>query len=590
VDIQANVFKVIGRKTWHLLLLIFVLNPLLLLAQTYPTRNFTMRDGLPSMGIRCIYKDTRGLLWIGTDAGLSNFDGKSFRIFKPSEGMTASQIWAIAEDDEGNLWFGSMGEGLYKYDGVQFKRFTKKDGLADDRIRVLSWSKKFNCLVVGGYDYISNIKDDKITSFRGNLTDKIFFGAVTGIVDAGEFMYITTYSHHNPIRFYPGRNDFITVNDFGKNYPGSSFSCYITSKGDTVFSNHNFGVWLINKNGTLKNDTIGQIFGITEDNRGDLWLASWSIAGMNFKGGVFRYDGKTFQNYTSAFGITDREIWTVFYDKEHDILWIGTLKEGLFKVPFSAITLYPPSWFNLGQNNINNLFIDSKNTLWISGDRELIRMSPDGTGSLMDKHQMMLTYRRFWNDKRIIQYPPNFSTRLKPVKMDSGLLRDFEKQNPFYFNSVIEDNDKSIIFANEFGLFRYNEEKRETDYLVPEGPRSELAIMGDTLIDSNLENTAINPKFREYLIGTPPTIDFSSTNWIPFTKNFEPRNVTRLVKNDIRLWYTSRTSGLWMSQGMRLINFNKTDSTISNSLNDICFDEHGHLIFGSNTGEISIAT
>ena len=119
------------------LFLLFFLFPLILPAQTYPTRHYTMRDGLPSLGIRCTYKDSRGLLWIGTDAGLCSFDGKTFRIFKSSEGMTASQIWAIAEDGDGNMWFGSMGEGLYKYNGRHFKRFTKKDGLTDDRIRVL---------------------------------------------------------------------------------------------------------------------------------------------------------------------------------------------------------------------------------------------------------------------------------------------------------------------------------------------------------------------------------------------------------------------------------------------------------------------
>ncbi|MDP3642009.1 MAG: two-component regulator propeller domain-containing protein [Bacteroidota bacterium] len=142
-------FKVAGQMVRYLLLLMLCLNPIFLSAQNYPTRHFTMRDGLPSMSIRCVYKDSRGLMWIGTDAGLCTFDGKSFRIFKPSEGLTANKIWAIAEDEEGNLWFGSYGDGLYKYDGIHFKRFTKKNGLIDDRIRVLCYSKNFHCLVAG---------------------------------------------------------------------------------------------------------------------------------------------------------------------------------------------------------------------------------------------------------------------------------------------------------------------------------------------------------------------------------------------------------------------------------------------------------
>lgn len=40
--------------------------------------------------------------------------------------------------------------------------------------------------------------------------------------------------------------------------------------------------------------------------------------------------------------------------------------------------------------------------------------------------------------------------------------------------------------------------------------------------------------------------------------------------------------GLWMSEGLRMVNFNKYDSTINNTINDICFDENDRVIFGSN--------
>ena len=57
--------------------------PVILSAQDYPGRQYTMRDGLPGMTIRCIHKDSRGLLWIGTDAGLCTYDGRAFRIIRP---------------------------------------------------------------------------------------------------------------------------------------------------------------------------------------------------------------------------------------------------------------------------------------------------------------------------------------------------------------------------------------------------------------------------------------------------------------------------------------------------------------------------
>ena len=413
----ARSFKVFGRVICHWLLFFICLNSFTLFAQNYPTRHFTMRDGLPSMAIRCIYKDKRGLMWIGTDAGLCSFDGKSFRIFKPSEGMAANQIWAITEDEQGNLWFGSYGEGLYKYDGRHFKQFTKKDGIVDDRIRVLCWSKNFHCLIVGCQVGVSTIKGNTITSSTEETFNQTNGYTVTGLADAGKFIYITTFGIVNPLRFYPDKNKFVSLNDNGKSYPKTSFSIFITSKGDTIFSKDFSGIRILKKDGIIQNDSMGQVFGISEDKRGDLWLASWSYQGRKMREGVFRYDGKSFSNYKEAFGIIDKEIWTVFCDREQDILWVGTLTEGLFKVPFSCITNYSPLYFGLEKQKINDVFLDLNQTLWISGNRELIRMKPNDSFSFIRKQTMISSFRQFWNDRNKRNYwplEPDLETALSP--------------------------------------------------------------------------------------------------------------------------------------------------------------------------------
>jgi len=588
MDKLASSFNVLRQLSGRWLLLFLCLNPLFLSAQNYPTSHFTMHEGLPSMAIRCIYKDTRGLLWIGTDAGLCTFDGKSFRIFKPAEGMTANQVWAITEDEEGNIWFGSYGDGLFKFDGLKFERFTKKDGLVDDRIRVLLYSKNFHCLIAGCQGGVSTIKGNTITSSTEETFNKENGSTVTGLADAGKFIYVTVYGFINPLRFYPDKNKFISLNDSGKHYPNYSFSVYLSSKGDTIFSNMTKGVLILNKDGRLQNDTLGQVFGITEDERGDLWLAAWSYQNMDFKGGIFRYDGKIFRNYKASFGINDREIWTVFYDREQDILWIGTLNEGLFAVPFSSITNFPASYFNLEQQNINDVFLDSKNRLWISGKRELVRMQTDGSFSFLNKRPMIIAYRKFW--KRQMAFPHMASTMFAAKNLNIANIPDFVEQTDFNFNKIIEDTDHSKIYSNELGLFRYDEKNNKTDYLGIDGALGEFAAMGDTLILSVWGATAFNPNYKANRHGLDNSIHFSPDLYRYFAENKEPKNVSRLVKKGNHVWYVSWENGLWMSKGLQLVHFNETDSTISNSLNDICFDEHGSIIFGSNTGEICIAT
>lgn len=46
-----------------------------------------------------------------------------------------NHLWYVFQDKKSNYWFGSNGEGVYRYDGKTLVRFTTKDGLCNDSIR-----------------------------------------------------------------------------------------------------------------------------------------------------------------------------------------------------------------------------------------------------------------------------------------------------------------------------------------------------------------------------------------------------------------------------------------------------------------------
>ena len=66
-------------------------------------------------------------------------------------------------------------------------------------------------------------------------------------------------------------------------------------------------------------------------------------------------------------------------------------------VPFSHIEQFPPQYFGLEQQNINSVYIDSDNFLWISGLKELTRMDlSNGAYSVIDKHKFLIAVKEFW--------------------------------------------------------------------------------------------------------------------------------------------------------------------------------------------------
>ena len=71
----------------------------------YVHTNFTTLDGLPSNEIYCVFKDSRGYIWIGTDRGLTLYDGYTFTTYTTEDGLTDNLIFGIAEDSKNNIWF-----------------------------------------------------------------------------------------------------------------------------------------------------------------------------------------------------------------------------------------------------------------------------------------------------------------------------------------------------------------------------------------------------------------------------------------------------------------------------------------------------
>ena len=49
--------------------------------QTVPFINYTLDEGLPSSSIASIYQDQKGYIWLGTQQGISRYNGYKFDNF-----------------------------------------------------------------------------------------------------------------------------------------------------------------------------------------------------------------------------------------------------------------------------------------------------------------------------------------------------------------------------------------------------------------------------------------------------------------------------------------------------------------------------
>lgn len=69
---------------------------------------YAVEVGLASNWVHAIASDDTGKVWIGTNRGVSKFDGTAWTTYNTDNSELAnSSVYAIAIDEEGNKWFGT---------------------------------------------------------------------------------------------------------------------------------------------------------------------------------------------------------------------------------------------------------------------------------------------------------------------------------------------------------------------------------------------------------------------------------------------------------------------------------------------------
>ncbi len=114
-----NIRRMPAIGCWALLLLGQALSLRAQVVQP-PLRHFTVHDGLAQQQVTCMFQDSRGYIWVGTKAGISKFNGRTFENFRLGDDTPSLRSRAFAEDQSGNIWTVTDG-GYGWYDGVQWR-------------------------------------------------------------------------------------------------------------------------------------------------------------------------------------------------------------------------------------------------------------------------------------------------------------------------------------------------------------------------------------------------------------------------------------------------------------------------------------
>ncbi len=373
-----------GNIIWILFCTFLFSTSTLLRGQQPQFIHYKVSDGLSQSEILCIFQDSEGYVWFGTQNGLNKFDGYSFEQFfnDPADTNTISSNWIfdIAEDLNGILWIGTKG-GLNKFDKQtgRFSRVGLSDivtntednfvyGLASDDSHI--YVNQSSILTIMNFN--TGISQSYKNSFEtgGALYDKgfpvikssdgtIWIGSANGLCsfDPVEEQFRYFQNGHITSLLEDKEGNILIGTEGGLDIYNTETSQIIQYKHDA------------NDPGSLSHNYIQTML---QDHTGSIWIGT-DGGGLNRVTGLFRPEAAKFTHFRNLADNNDfighDIVLSLLEDRSHN-LWIGTLagidKTDLKKSSIKSFTKSDnPNSIDILDNIIASVFEDDDNKLWV---------------------------------------------------------------------------------------------------------------------------------------------------------------------------------------------------------------------------------
>jgi signal transduction histidine kinase/ligand-binding sensor domain-containing protein len=373
-------------RTCSLILLLLLLNLPVDGQEDYVRfKRLTINDGLSLSSVYCIYQDSKGFIWFGTEDGLNKYDGQSVTVY----GATTDQynilankwIELIYEDKSGMIWLGSRG-GLTKYNprngNFSSLRHDPSDPqtLSNDTITAIATDLQ-NEVWVGTFRGLNRV--NRIT----NEVERIepdepglegLTGKITGLIqdESGTFWIATeqglfSYDYKSRLFFNEtaggliSRDTPVRCMSSGDNAIMLNTAAGLIRMDLSLAANH--------KRISVSKDTSqenGEILAVLSDGLGQIWFQK--------EEGLYLYQPETgvTRQVIGAAGTTHslalRPIPPLLLDRDGNI-WYGTFGEGIFRIDPSTLE-YNHYMHNeadpqsLSEDAVNCIFQDRSGTMW----------------------------------------------------------------------------------------------------------------------------------------------------------------------------------------------------------------------------------
>jgi signal transduction histidine kinase/ligand-binding sensor domain-containing protein/DNA-binding response OmpR family regulator len=598
----------------------------------YKFEHLSIANGLSHNTVTGIIQDHKGFIWIGTNDGLNLYDGYSFRVFKAdafdSTSISSNKITKLLEDSKERIWIGTRnGLSYFDWKTFNFKQvsFSKFKHAGSQVFIKALFEDKFSNLWIGTYglglfryDYnseslvkvpleydnhkkyqeldrlVSNVYEDS----RGNLwigTNR------NGLILLDRTDMSCSYRSLDPEGVLPENTFVKTIFEDREGY------LWVCSEYSGVFQVR-LPIWdikhYINKTSenSLSNNIAKDIF---QDKNGLIWIAT-DGGGINIldkNTGKFQHLKYDIREPSS---ISGNAIYTFFKDNR-DIVWIGTFGAGINildpnKKPFFHYTQKETEENSLSHPSVLSFTEDSKGFIWIGTDGgglnrfnpinasfQSYQHDPEDAGSL-SSNAVTSVLEDSWGNLWVGTYAGGLNLFDRSRGRFYAYTNDENDPGSITNNNVwvlYETNTRQLLVGTLNGLDLLDREKMEFIHLrmyqepvrsffdrilsITEDHDGNIWIGSGSLWKLSLRDTSI--------VEIPLIIDTDTLDW-----EYDVREVFEDSREI--LWVGTEGGGLLKYDRATgsFIPYTENSGLPNNAVNEILEDAYGNLWISTNKG------
>ncbi|MBN1597920.1 MAG: SpoIIE family protein phosphatase [Bacteroidales bacterium] len=338
-------------------------------------RNFSSTEGLCHPFVYGVSQDKNGFIWIGTGEGLCRYDGIDFTPGSNLDSLPVDVVNVSYADSLDNLWFGFNNGMVCSYGGNYFiKHAFKKDistsvtGIAQDIVgNVIIATQNMGTFKLNEQEElvptVPSFKDKLISTIH-SAGNKLLIGTHTGLL---------LYDLNNENDTLPREIEelsYITVQVISDAYSNNSY--WVGTEDAGLFL-----VQLFKDSVDVKN--VGDEEGLGYENVQDvmfdsdsnLWIATYTSGLLKCRMSESEpWEIEKIEKYNTKTGFSSNFVKSVFEDREGN-LWIGTYGGGVTLQTNLAFDFKNYEEYGISRNIVSLAL--NKNLLWLGGENNILQ-------------------------------------------------------------------------------------------------------------------------------------------------------------------------------------------------------------------------